>query len=90
MERNISTIIIGMAHNMDGTISDQVKQTRIFQHKLSNLISKAMTYIEWDERLTTFEARNSLGHIGTKNIRQNIDDVAASILLQSYLDALKH
>ncbi len=88
-ERQIDTIIIGIANHMDGTTSDQAIRTREFQKKLQNLLPRNMKYIEWDERLTTFEARSSLGHIGTKNIREQIDDVAASILLQSYLDSSK-
>lgn len=88
-ERGVDTIIIGIANHMDGTTSDQAIRTREFQKKLRNLLPKDMRYIEWDERLTTFEARSSLGHIGTKSVRDNIDDVAASIMLQSYLDQLK-
>ncbi len=75
---------------MDGTLSEQATRTRIFRDKLSNILPKDISYIEWDERLTTFEARSSLGHFGTKHIRENIDDIAASILLQSYLDSIKN
>jgi putative Holliday junction resolvase len=88
-ERHINMILIGIANHMDGTTSDQATRTRDFQRKLQNILPKDMKYIEWDERLTTFEARSSLGQIGTKFIRDNIDDVAASILLQSYLDQAK-
>lgn len=86
-EREIDTIVIGIANHMDGSISDQAVRTREFQKKLRNLLPKDIQYIEWDERLTTFEARSSLGHIGTKSVRDNIDDVAAAILLQSYIDS---
>lgn len=75
---------------MDGTVSEQADRTREFQKKLGNILPKDIKYIEWDERLSTFEARSSLGQIGTKSIRDNIDDVAASIFLQSYLDGTKN
>lgn len=88
-EREIDTIIIGIANHMDGSTSDQAIRTREFQKKLQNILPRGMKYVEWDERLTTFEARSSLGHIGTKSIRDQIDDVAASIMLQSYLDSIK-
>ena len=45
----------------------------------------------WDERLTTVEAQRAL-HLAGKNARQSkkmIDQVAAQILLQSYLDSLQ-
>lgn len=89
-EREIDTILIGIANHMDGSTSDQAIRTREFQKKLQNILPKNTQYIEWDERLTTFEARSSLGHIGTKSVRDNIDDVAAAILLQSYLDSSKN
>ncbi|EKD29332.1 MAG: hypothetical protein ACD_78C00441G0004 [uncultured bacterium (gcode 4)] len=87
-ERHIDTIIIGIANHMDGTISEQAIRTREFRKKIQNLLPKDMRYIEWDERLTTFEARNALDPFG-KDPRKNIDDVAASILLQSYLTSIK-
>lgn len=89
-ERNVDVIVIGIANHMDGTLSDQATRTREFQKKLSNILPKDTKYVEWDERLTTFEARSSMGQIGTKFVRENIDDVAASILLQSYLESKKN
>ncbi|MDP2103783.1 MAG: Holliday junction resolvase RuvX [Candidatus Gracilibacteria bacterium] len=88
-ERNIDTIVIGIANNMDGTISDHATRTREFIQKLTNILPKTLKYVEWDERLTTFEARSSLGQIGTAHVRDAVDDVAASIFLQSYLESEK-
>ncbi|NCP77250.1 Holliday junction resolvase RuvX [Candidatus Gracilibacteria bacterium] len=87
-ERGVDTIIIGIANHMDGSVSDQATRTRKFQQKLRNLLPKDIKYIEWDERLTTFEAKNSMDPFG-KDPRKAIDDVAASIFLQSYLDSTK-
>jgi putative Holliday junction resolvase len=46
--------------------------------------------IQWDERLTTVEAKRSLGNAGMKerNQRTHIDSAAAVIMLQHYLDGL--
>lgn len=88
-ERNIDSIIIGIANNMNGTVSDHATRTREFVKKLTNILPRDITYVEWDERLTTFEARSSLGQIGTAHVRDEVDDVAASILLQSYLESEK-
>ncbi|MDD2891848.1 MAG: Holliday junction resolvase RuvX [Candidatus Gracilibacteria bacterium] len=85
-ERGINTIVIGIANHMDGTTSEQAIRTREFQKKLQNILPKDIQYIEWDERLTTFEAKNSMDPFG-KDPRKAIDDVAASIFLQSYLDS---
>lgn len=85
-ERGIDIIVVGIANHMDGTTSEQAIRTREFQKKLQNILPKDMRYIEWDERLTTFEAKNSMDPLG-KDPRKAIDDVAASIFLQSYLDS---
>jgi len=45
---------------MDGAVSEQATKTREFGKKLQNLLPKDMKYIEWDERLTTFEAKNAV------------------------------
>ena len=84
-ERGVDTVVIGIANNMDGTTSEQATRTREFQKKLANLLGKDIRYVEWDERLTTFEAKNAVDPFG-KDPRKAIDDVAASILLQSYLE----
>jgi len=88
-ERKIDTIIIGIANHMDGRTSEQSERTREFVKKLSSILPKTMPIVEWDERLTSFEAKNSLLQAGAKNRRETIDDMAASILLQSYLDSVK-
>jgi putative transcription antitermination factor YqgF len=59
-ERNIDIIVIGIANHMDGTTSDQATRTREFQKKIQNLLPKNIMYIEWDERLTSFEAKSSM------------------------------
>lgn len=71
---------------MDGRTSDQALRTREFTRKLSSILPKGLQIIEWDERLTSFEAKSAVDPFG-KDPRKAIDDVAASILLQSYLDS---
>lgn len=81
-------ILIGIANHMNGTISEQALRTREFQKKLQNILPKHIQYIEWDERLTSFEAKNAVDPFG-KDPRKLVDDIAAGILLQSYLNAMK-
>lgn len=87
-ERHIDMILIGIANHMNGTISEQALRTREFQKKLQNILPKHIQYIEWDERLTSFEAKNAVDPFG-KDPRKLVDDIAAGILLQSYLNAMK-
>ena len=48
------------------------------------------TVVQWDERLTTFEAQRSLSSAGmrAKEQREHVDSAAAVIMLQNYLDGL--
>jgi len=72
---------------MDGRESDQSVRTREFVKKLASIIPKSIRIVEWDERLTTSEARFAMIQMGNNNPREQIDDIAASILLQSYIDS---
>lgn len=88
-ERQIDTIVVGIANHMDGRVSEQTERTRAFIKKLASIVSKTTHIIEWDERLTSYEAKSSLIRAGADNRREQIDDIAAAILLQSYLDSIK-
>ena len=61
---------------------------RDFEAVLKNSITVPMK--TWDERLTSVQANRVLseGRAKKKKKRQNVDAIAAAILLQSYLDSL--
>jgi putative Holliday junction resolvase len=66
------------------------ESAKSFGQKLG-LLEPEMKIVFWDERLTTQEAQRVL-HAAGKNAKQSkkmIDQVAAQILLQSYLDSLQ-
>ena len=88
-ERKVDTILVGIANHMDGRVSEHAIKTRDFIKKLTSIVPKTIAFIEWDERLTSLEAKLSMERAGGNNPRELIDDMAASILLQSYLDAQK-
>jgi|HubBroStandDraft_6_1064221.scaffolds.fasta_scaffold909179_2 putative Holliday junction resolvase len=86
----ISGIVIGLPKNMDGTIGPSAAKAKSFGEQLSQVIP-ATKILFWDERLTTREAQRVL-HAAGKNTKQSkkmIDQVAAQILLQNYLDSLQ-
>jgi putative Holliday junction resolvase len=86
----ISGIVIGLPRNMDGTLGSSAAKAKSFGEQLA-LVLPTMKILFWDERLTTQEAQRAL-HAAGKNIKQSremIDQVAAQILLQNYLDALQ-
>ncbi len=89
-QEKISGIIIGLPKNMDGTLGPSAAKAKSFGEQLSKVLP-AMKISFWDERLTTREAQRAL-HSAGKNAKQSkkmIDQVAAQILLQNYLDSLQ-
>ena len=86
----ITGIVIGLPKNMDGTLGQSAAKAKAFGGELA-LVIPATNIMFWDERLTTIEAQRAL-HAAGKNVKQSkkmIDQVAAQILLQSYLDSLR-
>ncbi len=85
-EKEVSLIIVGMPRNMDGTYGTAALKVQEFVNALKDAIPTPVK--TWDERLTTVQAHRSLLHAKKKTRKQKIDQTAAAILLQSYLDSL--
>lgn len=83
----VETVIIGLPRNMNGTYGPAADKVREFARKLEAAVSCKVRY--WDERLTTVAAQKSLHEAGknVKKSRQVIDQVAAQLILQGYLDS---
>ena len=88
LEKNICAIIIGDPINMDGSIGPKSQSSRSFVNNLSKEIN--IPILLWDERLTTVSAERSLleADLSRKKRKQIIDKIAASIILQSFLEYL--
>jgi putative pre-16S rRNA nuclease len=83
----IETILLGMPRNMDGSYGPAAEKARAFAARLQTRVQCAVKF--WDERLTSVAAQKAL-HASGRSVKQSravIDQVAAQILLQSYLDA---
>ncbi|HEX6562879.1 MAG TPA: Holliday junction resolvase RuvX [Chthoniobacterales bacterium] len=89
LEKGVSRIVVGIPRNMDGSYGPAAEKAKLF---LSQLKSEfvGVQLIGWDERLTTVEAQRLLHAAGrdVKKSRPIIDQVAAQVLLQSYLDSV--
>ncbi len=86
-EKDVSDVIIGMPKNMDGTTGAAAEKARAFADKLREKVE--CTVRLWDERLTTVAAQRALHEAG-RNVKQSravIDQVAAQMILQGWLDA---
>ena len=77
-------LVIGLALNMDGTEGTAARATRRVAEALRARV--ACPVVLWDERLTTVQAQRSRIARGVKG-RAGIDAEAATLILQSYVDA---
>jgi putative Holliday junction resolvase len=85
-DRKIEVVVVGTPRNMDGTLGAAADETMKFVEKLRGAVScKVAT---WDERLTTVAANRSLQEAGkkTRETRSYVDQVAAQMILQGFLD----
>lgn len=86
-EADAEVVVVGLPLSLDGSIGpaarailDEVEELRA---------TLPIDVVTWDERLTTVEAERSLRVMGVKkgNRRRIVDQVAATVILQSWLDA---
>lgn len=82
-------IVIGLPKNMNGTLGERGEISKKFADELKGYFPDA-EIILWDERLSTVQAAGILNVTNTrgKDRKNVIDTVAASIILQSYLDSI--
>lgn len=88
-KNDVDEVVIGLPINMDGTEGERVVLAREFGNKLSEYIpNKKINYI--DERLTTVSAEKVLleADVSREKRKKVIDKIAATIILQSYLDII--
>lgn len=88
-EKEVTKIVVGLPKNMNGTLGPQGEKVLDFVKELKNRVSTEM--ILWDERLTTVAAERTLiqADVSRKKRKQVIDMIAATYILQSYLDSQK-
>ena len=85
-ENNVSQIVIGLPLNMDGSEGESAKSAREFSKTLSKFTDAKI--LLQDERGTTISAHGYLNVTDTRGKKRKavVDAVAATIILQDYLD----
>ena len=85
-ERKVDHVIAGIPRQMNGQIGTAATEVLQFVEKLRAILPCPV--VTWDERLTTVAAHRALRDAGkkTRDTRSYIDQVAAQMILQSYLD----
>jgi putative Holliday junction resolvase len=89
-EKKIDKVVVGMPRNMDGSFGAAASKAVQFVEKLRTVVSCQV--VTWDERLTTVAAHRELREAGrkTRETRGYVDQVAAQMILQGYLDWQRH
>ncbi|MCI5500177.1 MAG: Holliday junction resolvase RuvX [Clostridiales bacterium] len=79
-------LVMGYPRNMDGTVGPRAEKYAAFAKRLEE--AAGMPVVLWDERRTTVDAHRILGEQGirAKNRKDKIDSVAATLILEGYLD----
>jgi putative Holliday junction resolvase len=85
--RRAQKVIVGLPLNLDGSAGPAARRARRFASALGRELDLPIAL--WDERLTTVEAERALlASDRSRQRRKEVRDaVAASLILQSYLDA---
>lgn len=85
-ERGAERIVVGLPRNMDGSEGESAQNARTFGEALQALSGLPVDFS--DERGTTITAHSFLNETNTRGKRRKatVDAVAATIILQDYLD----
>ncbi len=87
LEYRITDIVLGYPKNMNNSEGARVEATKEFGEMIKRRVG--LPVIFWDERLTTMESERILieTNIRRENRKAYIDQMAAVLILQSYMDA---
>lgn len=86
VEYEVAEIVLGLPKNMNATEGERVRLTGEFKEKLERRTGLPVHL--WDERLTTVSADRIMIEAGIRreNRKEHVDRIAASLILQGYLD----
>jgi putative Holliday junction resolvase len=87
-ETGAGTVVVGLPVSLDGTAGPAVRRAEAEAAELAGLLPGVRVLL-FDERLTTVSAQAALGAAGHRGrrARGRLDSAAATVLLQSWLDA---
>jgi putative Holliday junction resolvase len=88
--REVDHVVVGIPRQLNGKIGAAATEAVRFGEKLRAILPCPV--VAWDERLTTVAAHRALREAGkkTRDTRHYVDQVAAQMILQGYLDRRQH
>lgn len=86
-EQEVERVVVGRPLTLKGDAGPAVKEVERFVTRLAKIVAVPIDY--WDERMSTAQAQRDMIDAGVRREkrRDNVDKVAAALILQSYLDA---
>ena len=78
------TIVLGFPRNMNSTIGERARRTIEFKTMVEQRTQ--IPVVLWDERLTTVAADRVMDETGVRDHKEYVDEIAAMLILQGYLD----
>lgn len=87
-EYEVEKLVVGLPKNMNGTLGPQAQKVKEFIDHLVK--ARDINVIFLDERLSTVTAEKTLiaGDVSRKKRKKVVDKLAATVILQSYLDGI--
>jgi putative Holliday junction resolvase len=84
-ERDVDRVLLGVPYSLDGSVGPAAERVLAFRDRLH--LTLEIPVEEWDERLTTEEARRRLEELGysEKQMRAKLDQLTAVLMLEHYL-----
>lgn len=85
----VELVVLGYPRNMDGSSGFQAKISEDFKTRLEQLTTAKV--VLWDERLTSRMVHQvmMMANMNSKKRKEKVDKLAATVILQSYLDSRK-
>ena len=86
-EYEVESIVLGLPKNMNNSLGDRAEKTMEFKSMVER--RTGLPVVLWDERLSTVAAERTLMDSGVRreHRKEFVDQIAASFILQGYLDA---
>lgn len=88
-KRRVGRIVLGYPKNMDGTLGPRAEKSQSLAQMLHDAYK--LDVVLWDERRTTVDAHRILSEAGVsgKKRKGTVDAVAATLILEGYLNSVK-
>lgn len=89
-EKGVSVVVVGIPINIDGSRGPEAERVLGIIERLRERVGdERIEIVPWDERFTTVQAERALleGNLSRRGRRSVVDKVAASLILQSFLES---